>query len=108
MSLPANAQYYFNIVVVTILVSQETMNELFDIDLETYWSIENINEPRPYIVGIIKLNEEELQDLNEEFGTEVTYTMEVYPHCVVEVDQQLGVSWFPMFDDEQELDPWSL
>lgn len=108
-SLPAQAQYFFNIVVVIILADNETMDELIGKGIQTYWNIENITEPRPYVIGLVRLTDEEIAAEGEEFGEELQYIMEIHSHCVVEVDPQLGVSWYNMFNDEEsEQDPWRL
>lgn len=106
-ALPADAQYYFNIAVMLIYVpNSEAMEELCGVDLETYWDISALTEPRPSLMGIIKVDEEAYQEL---FADETEYYIEVHPHCVVEVSPTLGIGWYEMFgEDETTYDPWRL
>lgn len=84
------------------------MTKCFGPDMESYWSIENITDPRPQAIGFFRLDEEEMAEISEEYGTDVTCSIDCIPHCVVEVDPDLGVSWYPMFDEYERNDPWSI
>lgn len=104
--LPAKAQYYFNIMVIVIMLSHRTLQEVFNgQQITEYWNIENINEPRPYVVGFIGLADEDLYD---EFQEDVSFLIETHPHSVVEVDPNMGITWFTMYDDDEEIDPWRI
>lgn len=77
-----------------------------------YWNIEHINDPRPYVLGIIGVEEEELDEdeetPEEEWSELEEMFVELHPHCVVEVHPELGVSWTEMYDDEGEIDLWRI
>lgn len=108
MSLPKDAQYYFNILIIIIYVSRETMDICYGKDKELIWFLDEITEPRPTAICICALDEEEQQQINEEYQTEVSYSIEMYPHTVLEVDPNLGIGWYPMRSGFEESDPWSL
>lgn len=92
--------------VVVILLPYDTLYEMLEGQrITSYWNIENINDPRPFVIGFIGLTEEELY---EEFQEQVDFMIEMHPHSIVEIDPDMGVSWFTMYDDEDDADPWKL
>lgn len=101
MSLPKDAQYYFNILIIQVQVPLDKAEEVFGSpDITSYWNIEGVNEPRPYAVCFY--TEEELfEEEDDEFYEDIEIaSLYLYPHCVIEVDPNLGVSWYNMFDED--------
>lgn len=107
LSFPEHAQYYFNILTICINLSNEQMDELCSPDINMCWYIDHITDPQPYMIVAVRMNEDEQEEINEDYGTDVTYEIEVYPHTVVETDPNLGVAWYFIEDGGlEDYNPW--
>lgn len=104
-TFPEDATFYFNVVVTLIYMTREDMNELInDSTIDVLWSIEHIMDPQPTAIAFVCLEPEEMED----FGSDLSYMIEVHPHSVVQTHPILGVGWYDMFDDFEDPDPWRL
>ena len=81
-SLPAGAQYYFNV----LLINVPTV----DLEFEDYWNIEKICDPRPIAYHFYRVEQEE------------EMVMEIEPNVVIETHPTLGVHWYSMYEDEED------
>lgn len=99
---PKDAYYHFNILVIVIYGDPEEMMGYEDI-----WFTDHVTDPRPYAVHFVSIDDETDEYLQEEYGETVQYAIEMYPHCVLEIDPELGVHWYDMYEEEGE-DPWRL
>lgn len=97
-SMPNDAEYYFNILVVNIAV-RESLQFNQDEFFSDIWDISHITDPRPYV---IHLYAEEDTILDEEYEENENYIIELFPNVAVEVSPTLGVSFYSMFDDEDD------
>ena len=98
MSLPRDAQYYFNVLVRIIGIHPSLANEVLGKGIEEVCYIEDIAEPRPTITYCFT---------DESLDEDTEFEIECFPHCVVEVSQSLGVSWWDMLDFDTD-DPWRI
>lgn len=96
MKLPEGANYYFNILIVNIAV--RTSADILTEGLEEYWDISTILEPRPYVIHFYIDN-----NLPEDYD----WQFECYPHKVLEIHPDLGISWYDMIDFTSD-DPWGI
>lgn len=92
MHLPADAKYFFDVAVICIAVRESLGGEYEDI-----WDLEGILEPRPYVIHFYK-------DCDELFQPQNNWEMDIYHHCVVEVSDSLGVSFYSTYDSDEEYD----
>lgn len=90
--LPKGGHYFFNIVVVTVASSP---NSTFFKEYENIVLLDKLTSPRPYI--IYGYADETIPDNKIE--------IEVYDHCVVEINSNQTVRWMRMVDFET-VDPW--
>lgn len=102
-SLPKGAQYYFNILVVTFVLSPQFQQEeeVISGEVDDIWFLDNLLDARPYIVHVYV--DEEI-DWEEE---DVDFMIDYEPHCVVEVGQNGEICWYDMIDFDTE-DPWRI
>lgn len=93
-SMPHDAEYYFNILVVNIAVRESLQmgNEDFYTDI---WDISHITDPRPYIIHLYTEDDELFED-------DERYMIMLYSNTAVEVSPTLGVSFYDMFDDDDD------
>lgn len=98
MSLPCDAQYYFNILVICVAINPQCSDEILGEGIEELTYIDKITDARPCAVFLY---------VDDELDDDIEYEMECYPHCVVEVSGQLGVSWWPMLEFDTD-DPWRI
>ncbi len=84
-SLPYDGQYFFNILVITIGINPKYRNKYLPNNVYEAQYIEKITEPRPYAVFIF--TDDSLDDT-------VELDVKCIPHTVVEVSEQVGISWF--------------
>lgn len=96
-SMPNDAEYYFNILVVNIAVreSLQMNSDEFILDI---WDISHITSPRPYVIHIYTEDDEIFDEEQEEEN----YIIELVPNAAVEVSPSLGISFYSMFDDEDD------
>ena len=93
-SMPTDASYYFNVLVVNIAVKESLQygrNEFFS----DIWDISHITDPRPFVVHLYA------EDDNE-FDDDENYIVELFANMAVEISQSLGISFYDMFDDEDD------
>ncbi len=98
MALPRDAQYYFNIVVRTIGVNPQYAEKYLGDNVDEICFLDKLTDPRPQMFYFF---------IDDELDKDMEYEIESYPHCVVEVSEQLGVSWWEMIDFDTE-DPWRI
>lgn len=98
MSLPQDGQYYFNILVKTIAINPQQAEQYLGKGIDEIVYIDQITGPRPYIFYCY---------IDDELDKDIEYEIEYIPHCVVEVSESLGVSWWEMLDFDTE-DPWRI
>lgn len=82
MEMPFDAQYYFDVCVINIAVRESLNGEFEDI-----WDLSGVLEPRPYVIHFF-------QDEDDAFDEDRDWDVEIYHHCVLEVSDSLGVSFF--------------
>lgn len=97
-SCPRDGQYFFNILVVNIGINPNNSNQALGQGIKNLWNIQNIVEPRPYIIHIFE---------DEEIDDDLIFEITMIPHCVVEVSQSLGICWEHMLDFDTD-DPWRI
>lgn len=106
-SLPHDGQYYFNILVITIALNSDNWRDFVEEtqmkDLTCVWYLDELTNPEPRAICVYL--EDELNEDDEE-EERVLFSMEFYPHKVVEISSQ-GVAWYDMLDFETE-DFWSI
>lgn len=105
MHLPNDAQYYFNILVVCIAISDEYGDEILPSGVEDIWFCDHLTDPRPYAIHFYREEQEEMYD--EEIEDYNDYEIEVFPHCVIEISETLGITWFHMIDFDTD-DNWRI
>ncbi|MCM1323963.1 MAG: hypothetical protein NC218_07365 [Acetobacter sp.] len=93
-SMPKDAEYYFNILVINIAVRESLQDdkEEFYTDI---WYIEHITDPRPYIVHVYA-------EEDDFFDEDENYMIELYANMAVEISPSLGISFYDMFDGDDE------
>lgn len=91
-ALPCDAQYFFNILILVIGINPKYQHKYLPNNICEMQYIEKITEPRPYAVFIF---------INDDLDEDTELDMQCIPHGVVEVSQQLGISWYRT-DDENE------
>lgn len=92
LEMPFDGQYYFDVCVINIAVRRSLEGEFEDI-----WDLSGILEPRPFVYHIF-LDEEDT------FDEDRHWDVEVFHHCVVEVSDSLGVSFFVTDSSEMDFD----
>lgn len=106
-SLPHDGQYYFNILVITIALNSDNWRDFVEEtqmkDLMCVWYLDELTNPEPRAICVYL--EDELNEDDEE-EERVLFSMEFYPHKVVEISSQ-GVAWYDMLDFETG-DFWSI
>lgn len=96
MTLPAgNPQYYFNVLVKCVALRPGDMELPLIPGINDLWYLEHITDPRPWIAHFY-VDEDNAEDVVKE-----------YPHCVIEVQNNGEVCWYPMIDWET-VDRWDL
>lgn len=98
MSLPCDAQYYFNVLVRTIAVHPSVAQEVLGGQTEEVIFTEDITSPRPTVTYCY---------IDDELDEDTEFEIECFPHCVVEISESLGVSWWDMLDFDTD-DPWRI
>lgn len=98
LALPSDGQYYFNVLVFCIGVNPNKAIEVLGRGVQEVTYIDSINDARPHA---------EFFFIDETLADDVPYQIEEFQHCVVEVSEQLGVSWYEMLDFDTE-DPWRI
>lgn len=102
-TLPAGAQYYFDVLVYNIAISVDYAEELFDDDILDIWYLDKITDSQPTIVHFYVQDEFGPEDLEfDDDDTDVDYAMQALNHQVVEVHPILGVNIYDMTDYETE------
>lgn len=89
MSLPNDAQYYFNICVTTIAIHPQCAEQYLGANVEEAIYTEQITSPRPRVYYFY---------IDDELDEDMEYEIENFPHCVVEISKTLGVAWWEMID----------
>lgn len=92
LNMPFDAQYYFNVCVINIAVRRSLGGEFEDI-----WDLSEITGPRPYVIHIF-LDEEDT------FEDDRKWDIEMMHHCIVEVSDSLGVSFYVSESTDIDLD----
>lgn len=106
LHLPKDAVYYFNILVICIAVSPEYTDEIFPEGVVDLWYCDHLTDPRPYAIHFYAVDDvEEMYD--EEADDYNDYEITFHPHCVVETDPKLGITWFHMIDFDTD-DNWRI
>lgn len=98
MSLPRDGQYYFNILVRTIAVNPSLAKKIFPEKIDEICFIGDITQPRPCVTYTF---------IDDELDDDIEFEIECHPHCVVEISQSLGVSWWDMLDFDTN-EPWRI
>lgn len=105
-SLPHDGQYYFNILVITIALNSDNWRDFVEETqmegLTCVWYLDELTSPEPRAICVYL--EDGLDEDDEE--ERVLFSMEFYPHKVVEISSQ-GVAWYDMLDFETG-DFWSI
>ena len=83
-SLPANGQYYFNVLVGCISIKEGYKVEWYG-DYPEVWDLSAINNPVSIALH---------------FFPDTEFKKEYYSHCVVEVSE-LGVAWYKTRETEK-------
>lgn len=52
LDLPEKAQYYFNILIISIAISPQYAQEIFQNKAISLWDIQGVNDPRPIAIHI--------------------------------------------------------
>ena len=98
-SLPEDAQYYFNVLVKIIAIHPDLAEHVFGADdIQEMCFIDEITSPRPSVIYCF---------VDDDLDEDTEFEIECYPHCVVEISQSLGVSWWRMLDFDPD-DPWRI
>lgn len=98
ISLPNDGQYYFNILVVCAAINPANAEQYLGKGIDEIQYTENLTAARPYLLYCF---------IDDELDKDTEFEIECYPHCVVEVSEQLGISWWEMLDFESE-DTWRI
>lgn len=93
-SMPADASYYFNVLVVNIAV-KESLQFGRDEIYSDIWDTSHITDPRPFVIHLYAEDD-------EEFNDDENYIVELITNMAVEISESLGVSFYSMFDDEDD------
>lgn len=97
LSLPKDAQYYFNVLIICIALAPDYAEELFgNNSIVDLWDIQRVNDARP-----VAIHTYVSRNLNKDFD----YEIECFPHQVVEVTD--NVAFYDMIDYDTD-DPWRL
>lgn len=97
-SLPEGAQYFFNILVITIAVTPEIWEELIgNLSIQHIWYAEDLTAPEPQAICLYQ--EEEMEE-------DCDFEIAMYPHRVVELYNN-DIAWYDMIDFDTD-DPWRL
>lgn len=106
-SLPHDGQYYFNILVITIALNSDNWRDFVEETqmegLTCVWYLDELTNPEPRAICVYL---EDGLDEDDEEEERVLFSMEFYPHKVVEISSQ-GVAWYDMLDFETG-DFWSI
>lgn len=105
MHLPNDGEYYFNILVICIAISEDYADEILPEGVEDIWYCDHLTDPRPYAIHFYREDPDEMYDEEEDDCND--YEISYYPHCVVELSPTLGVTWFEMLDFDTE-DLWRI
>lgn len=97
-SYPADARYYFNVLLYDIAVRPGDISLPQLQDMDEVWYLQNITEPRPTAVHI-------WVDHNKWRDNDPIYDMEEIPHSVIEVRPN-EITWYRMTDRET-VNPWT-
>lgn len=99
-SLPQDGQYYFNILVITIALNSENWEAFVEDssieDLTCVWYLDELTAPEPKAICVY-LEDELDQDIEESDIEQVIFSMEIYPHKVIEISKY-GIAWYDMID----------
>lgn len=98
VSLPKDGQYYFNVLVMCIAINPADAEQYLGKDVNEIQYIENLTAARPYLLYCF---------IDDELDKDTEFEIECYPHCVVEVSGQLGISWWDMLDFDTD-DAWRI
>ena len=98
MALPNDGQYYFNVLVFCIGIHPRKADEYLGVGVDEITYIDEINDARPRAFFFF---------VDDTLPDDTPFQVEKYPHSVVEVSDQLGVSWYDMLDFEPD-DPWRI
>lgn len=94
--LPANCDYYFNVLMIELAVPIGALEKTFGIT--EYEDRLCLTSPRPRYLYVY-----EDETVNDEDGE-----LEVYPHVVVEINRDTNeFSWYDMLDFQTER-PWAI
>lgn len=97
LDLPEKAQYYFNILIISIAISPQYAQEIFQNKAISLWDIQGVNDPRPIAIHIYTS-----YHINKDFY----YEVQCIPHQVLEVNEN-EISFYEMIDYDTS-DPWRL
>ncbi len=113
--LPKGAQYYFNVLAISIGVSQKEWEENFPKDTDEVWYTEQLTEPKPRIYHFYIIDDRDDTELLEELFSEEELAdievedldIEILLHQVVEIHPTLGICLYDMLDFDTE-DLWRI
>lgn len=96
--LPENAQFYFNILMVCIEISQDCWDKYFHQDIDEIWYLQDITSSRPKVYHFY------IEDnIDEDFEYEVS----CFPHTVIAVGQDNQILCYDMLDFDTP-DTWEI
>ena len=97
---PADAKYYFNILVYEVCVRPGDIESLVGMNTSDVWFLDKILDPRPVAYHFY---EDADYDWEEE---ELDFCIYCFPHSVIET-RPSGISFYNMYGYPTK-DPWSL
>ena len=91
---PKGAQFYFNLIITTIMIP---INSTYlPLDIIDYWYLGGITGSRPFAIHIYRDGQQKTSQF-----------IETYPHCVLEIDPSGEICWYDMVDYDTK-DPWDV
>lgn len=96
--LPKDAQFYYNILIVCIEVSQEYWNEYFPKDINETWYLQDITSSRPKAYHFY---------IEDDIDEDYDYEIYCIPHTVIAVEQDKQIQCYNMIDFDTD-DPWEI
>lgn len=98
MTLPADAVYYHNVLMVCIGVAPSN----WKLDVEDTWYLDKLQDARP--TACIFYIDEDLEEETDEDGEPIKFEITFINHCVVEVCSDNSVCWYSTQSDESDFD----
>lgn len=99
----SQAQFYFNVVVINIIIRAAIVPE--EIEIADYWDLSHITDFRPFVYHISFGEEDDMGFIDEDTGEEIydedldNWMIEVCPHQVVVVNDLFEqITYWDMFE----------